>query len=226
MSLEYLNRIDFAQVKSIDSANVKSLGIDSFPTILIFPPGQGDFVKYEGQLKRNDLISFFDKYAPEKSKSSKKSSPPKNTAATQAPVDLNIVEITDQEAFTKECLDKTGICVLSYFVYEPDYQESKTALDDNLSILKELKKKFNSRLVNFAWVNAINKGKKLARDFGISDSYPSMIAIQKEKKNYRLLRTAFDKGSINDFIEGYLSGLGRIPYTFDPVLDIEKHSEL
>jgi hypothetical protein len=49
---------------------------------------------------------------------------------------------------------------------------------------------------SFVFVNAIDRGRKLVRDFGISDMFPSMIAFDGSRSQYSLLRTAFDDSSV------------------------------
>jgi hypothetical protein len=51
---------------------------------------------------------------------------------------------------------------------------------------------------------------------------PALLAVNGNKKVYRLLRTAFDESSISSFLGDMMAGLGRNSvYDFTPQLDKE-----
>lgn len=84
----------------------------------------------------------------------------------------------------------------------------------------------------FVWVNAIEHGRKLISDFGVSDMFPSLLAIAPLKSQYRVLRNAFDEKTLSSFLDSFNSGLKRTPYTNRVLLDkpkkakVEEHPEL
>jgi hypothetical protein len=118
-------------------------------------------------------------------------------------------------------LKKEGVCVVAFLTLEKDYPESVAQFEGNIAILKALKKKYHTRKskISFVFVNAIDRGRKLVRDFGISDMFPSMIAFDGSRSQYSLLRTAFDDSSVSSFLDVFLSGRGRIAYTQEVLLD-------
>ncbi len=60
----------------------------------------------------------------------------------------------------------------------------------------------------------------LTLDWQISDMLPALLAVNGNKKVYRLLRTAFDESSISTFLGDMMAGLGRNSvYSFAPLLD-------
>ena len=62
---------------------------------------------------------------------------------------------------------------------------------------------------------------KIERAFHLSsDILPALLAVNGNKKVYRLLRSAFDEPSITSFLSDMMAGRGRnFQYTFDPLLD-------
>ena len=64
--------------------------------------------------------------------------------------------------------------------------------------------------------------------FNISDMFPSLIAMNGNKKAYQNLKTAFDQSSISSFLKDMLAGKSKnFKYENEPVLDKEiGHMEL
>jgi protein disulfide-isomerase A6 len=48
LSLEYFNRLSFAEARHTSEDVVKELSLDSYPSLFIFPSDGGNPIKYEG----------------------------------------------------------------------------------------------------------------------------------------------------------------------------------
>ncbi|KAJ1340199.1 hypothetical protein BSLG_005192 [Batrachochytrium salamandrivorans] len=102
-----------------------------------------------------------------------------------------VPELKSQEDLEKLCLDKAGICVISFITSEPEYSESVAALNTHLETLQK-----------------------------VSDMYPSVLVLNSKKRAYGLLRAAFDDGSVVQFLKDVLAGKGGIlKFDFQPRLD-------
>ncbi|KAJ3275919.1 hypothetical protein HDV01_006786 [Terramyces sp. JEL0728] len=234
LSIEYLDRLAFGEVKSSNAELVAELGVETFPAILLFPKDGSNVIPYDGIVKQAQLVEFLDKYAPpskrKKSdkKKDKKEKEKKDKKEAKVEYDPTIPEIKSQNDLKKLCMaDKT--CIISFLTHEPDYPESTKAWNDQIAVVQTIKKKYYQKnLYNFVWINAIETGSKLIRDFDVSDMYPSMLALNYPRKSYRVLKTAFDESSISSFLEATSAGLGMTSFTLEPKLKKEKvkHEEL
>ena len=135
-------------------------------------------------------------------------------------VDPKIEELTCENCLQNKCLNKE-FCVIAFLTREEEFPESVEIFNQHVSLLQVVKKKLYGRkkAVDFAWTNAISHGSQLIKDFGVSDMFPSLMVIDPTKKQYSLLRTAFDEKSITTWLDIFLSGGGRTPYTKTPYLD-------
>ncbi|KAJ3336555.1 hypothetical protein HDU91_001747, partial [Kappamyces sp. JEL0680] len=246
LSIEYLDRLVFGEVKKTQSAIVEALEITSFPAILVFPKDGGSPVVYPGRVlpqpltspgavKQDELVQFLDQYAlpaPKKRETAKpkKDKPKTNkkpkeekTKLTEPmePFDDSIQELTCQNCLETKCLKMEGVCVIAFLTEEKEFPESVAAFKDNINILQAVKKKYHSRKtkLTIVYANAIDHGRKLINDFGVSDMFPSMIVFDPAKSQYGLLRNAFEESKITSFLDEFLSGKGRLVYSKDAVLD-------
>ncbi|KAI8897064.1 hypothetical protein BC833DRAFT_527527 [Globomyces pollinis-pini] len=235
LSVEYLDRLLFGIVPSSKTDIINELQVDSYPSLLVIPKDSNEeIIRYTGPIKQEAVVEFLDKYAkpkPVKEKGSKKKDKKskdrdnnKGTAkvkdSPEEVVDLNIPEVVSDAQLASECLSVNGYCVISFLIHEPEYEESKKAFEEAVVTLKEVKKAYHkkSQTYAFVYVNAINHGLQLVRDFGVSDMYPSMLLIDPKKSKYSLLRTSFEEKSIANF----LSRGPNLPYTISPQLDKPK----
>ncbi|KAI9835676.1 MAG: hypothetical protein M1819_001852 [Sarea resinae] len=80
LAIDFLGGISFAQIRSKEKASVELFGITSFPTLILLPGGTEEILVYDGELKKEALVSFFSQMsppnpdpAPKKPKSTRKS---------------------------------------------------------------------------------------------------------------------------------------------------------
>ncbi|KAJ3329655.1 protein disulfide isomerase (PDI) protein [Blyttiomyces sp. JEL0837] len=209
-------------------------------------------VKYDGDLKHAGLVKFLDKYAiPKKevkkdAKKDKKDSKKKEkketkktedededasatTSAapveTQAPFDPIVHEVTSQETLEELCTGKPGVCVVSLLALESEFEESVSAHKSDLDVITKMKKKYYDRKspLTFVWLNPLEHGTKLRKQFDISDSYPGLFAVNSKKGVYRIHLGAFDEVSVSRFLDDMMAGRGRnVKLDFIPELDEAK----
>lgn len=236
LSLEYLNRLVFGEIKSTSKDIIDSLGIEKFPTIIVFDK-DGQQHTYDGVIKQAAVVEFLDKFAIPVEKKDTEKKKPKNKPtkknekkeSPKAPFNANISQVTSQANLESECLSKE-LCIISFIVHEPEYAESTKAKDESIATLVQAKKQLyeKGKDCQFVWINPLEHGRQLIRDFGVSDGYPSMMAIAPFKKTFKLLRTAFEEKSIVSFLELIHNNQGKLTFVDGPILDKqeEKHTEL
>jgi len=129
-----------------------------------------------------------------------------------------------------DALKKAGVSVITFMALEPEFEESTKAFNETISMLQQVKKHFhdkNGPFTSFLWVNTIEHGAKLMRDFDVPDMLPSMFIVNDKKKVYRIHRDAFEKDSIVSFLKDVWEGRGRFfKYDFVPTLDKKAKDEL
>jgi hypothetical protein len=120
-------------------------------------------------------------------------------------------------------LKKAGVSVITFVTLEPEFEESVKAFNETIEMLQQVKKHFhdkNGPFTNFIWVNSVERGAKLMRDFDVPDMLPSMFIVNDKKKLYRIHRDAFEKDAIVSFLKDVWDGRGRFfKYEFAPTLD-------
>ncbi|KAJ3056524.1 hypothetical protein HK097_006431 [Rhizophlyctis rosea] len=233
LSTEYRNRLSFGEVKSSQKEIVEKLKVENFPAVIVVPKEEGaEPVVYEGAMKFAALSEFFDKYAAAgKVKSSKSSKATEEEPAAKkqnaAPFDPTIPELKSQSDLTHHCLTNTTICAVTFLILEPNVPESVSQHTTDLAVLQSLKKKYHAshpdNPITFTWVNAVDHGSQLIRDFGVSDMYPALLLFTQGRKVYWRYMGAWEEKGVEGFLKDSLAGgTGRNrfrKYEFEPQLD-------
>lgn len=80
LAVDFLGVIQIAQIRDKEKAATNIFGISKFPTFILLPGGDREGLIYDGEMKKNPLVSFLSQVAepnpdpaPPKSKTSKKS---------------------------------------------------------------------------------------------------------------------------------------------------------
>src|SRR5690554_2045596 len=166
LATDMKDRMIVAEMRAPSDEVLKEYKIDNLPALVVFPKGSQESIMYAGELKRDPLLEFMNQYAePAKvNKKSTKSTAGSGSTPSPKPVvvefDPEITQIVDQAQFSKECLSKTqGSCVIAFFVYEPEYPESEQMHQENLEILRKVKKAAYeaNKPLSFMWMNALDK---------------------------------------------------------------------
>ncbi|KAJ3167779.1 protein disulfide isomerase (PDI) protein [Irineochytrium annulatum] len=233
LSAEFKKGLTFGEAKSSDADVTAILG-EAAPAVFVFENGSEKPVKYEGEMKYAGLSPFLSKYAPaKKGKEGKdggsEKAEKKPAEAPQEPFDPVVPEIKTQQNLEELCTNKAGVCVIALLTLEPDFEESVAAHKADFDVVTKLKKKYYDKKspFNFTWLNVIEHGKELIRQFDISDIYPGFIAINAKKNVYRIHRGAFDEASISSFLDDMKLGKGRnLKFTFTPTLEKAKKEKV
>lgn len=92
LAIDFLGSINVAQIRSKESDAVEKFGISDFPTIVLLPGGDKEFMVYDGELKKGPIIEFFSQIAtPNPDPAPKKSSKGSPDAARSS------VSVDDQD---------------------------------------------------------------------------------------------------------------------------------
>ncbi|KAH6568184.1 hypothetical protein BASA61_001158 [Batrachochytrium salamandrivorans] len=239
-SVSYKGRLTVGEVKSTNAKFAEKITTKS-PAVFIWPKDakvDDEPVEYTGELKQKPLKEFINKkeetdktkdkepkkeVKEEKLKEDKEEKHVEKESVVEDAFDPLVPELKSQEDLEKLCLDKAGICVISFITSEPEYSESVAALNTHLETLQKVKLAMHKKPTNpftFVWVNPIKCGLQLIKDFQVSDMYPSVLVLNSKKRAYGLLRAAFDDGSVVQFLKDVLAGKGGIlKFDFQPRLD-------
>ncbi|CAG8599382.1 6968_t:CDS:2 [Acaulospora morrowiae] len=110
---------------------------------------------------------------------------------------------------------------------EPEFQESITEHENNLSILKKVKESTHKKheddklRFSFMWFNAFNmEAKNLIKDFKLSDVFPNLMVLNPNRKLYRPYLGPFDQERIEKFLDDVTKGRGTsYEFNFEVTMD-------
>jgi len=218
-------------VRDTDKAVVEKYQIQKFPALLLFPL-DAEPITYDGALKHEELAEFFSKHAlpgknPQADQGQKTNQQQQKQQKAPEPEPFNpeIKQIKTQKELKEECLDKPiGMCLLSFLVLEPDFEESVKEHQAQLEILKAVKKGAHDKSLSFRvlWIDALAE-RKLMDKFMLSDQVPSLLIISPTKKVYRPFTGAFEEKSVLEFLTETTKGKGRhFKFEFEPTLSISE----
>jgi len=115
---------------------------------------------------------------------------------------LRIKELVSADAVTDFCEGKSS-CVISVL---PHITEGgKSARDGYIKTLEEAAKLVRGKPFKFGWMQG---GDQLAFEnrFELTFGYPSLVAINLDRKRYVVQRGAFTAESIGEFLDGVMQG--------------------
>jgi protein disulfide-isomerase A6 len=70
LSIEYLDRLVFGEVKSSSKDIADELQVSSFPSLIVYTK-EGEKIVYDGAIKQEQVVRFLDQYALPSPKSTK-----------------------------------------------------------------------------------------------------------------------------------------------------------
>jgi len=176
-------------------------GIQGFPTIKVFGPsamGPSDADDYEGERTASAITEFA------------------LAALDVMGGGLRIKELVSADAVTDFCEGKSS-CVISVL---PHITEGgKSARDGYIKTLEEAAKLVRGKPFKFGWMQG---GDQLAFEnrFELTFGYPSLVAINLDRKRYVVQRGAFTAESIGEFLDGVMQGR-ESTVGFDELLEIK-----
>lgn len=162
-------------------------GIRGFPTIKVFGPNAAsasDAQDYQGARTASAISSFA------------------LQALDKLGGGLKIKELTSAAVLTDFCSGKSS-CVIGVL---PHITESrKSGRDAYLRTLEDAAKLVRGKPFKFGWIQG---GDQLAFEnrFELTFGYPSVVAINVDRKRYVVQRGAFTTEAIGEFLQGVLQG--------------------
>ncbi|TPX32840.1 hypothetical protein SmJEL517_g04140 [Synchytrium microbalum] len=226
LSAEFKGRLSLGEIRTAKdpSTAAERLGVEDAPAVVVIPVG-GEPIRYEGVMKHEGLSKFLSEYAKPKASAGKENAKSKATAApspTPVPFDPKVAEIKTNEDLQDLCTGRAGICILTFMNLESEFEESVSEHAAHMQVLEGIKKKMHDRTApfSFSWINAITPGgRKLIRDFDVSDMLPNIVAIVAKKHVYQPFRGGFEESSVVDFLIDLMAGRGRnLKFDFEPSL--------
>ncbi|KAG0329481.1 protein disulfide isomerase (PDI) protein [Dissophora globulifera] len=216
LATDMKDKMIVAEMRAPTDDILKQFNLENLPTLVVFPKGSQEPVKYNGELKREPISEFFGEYAAV----SKSSSTPKPAVVE---FDPNVNQIVDQAQFKKECLDKAaGSCVIAFLVVEPEFPESVQMHEENLATLRQVKKAAHDsgKALHVIWMDALDKRVvDFMNNFQLSSDIPGLLLLSPGKKAFAPFVGRFDVEGIQEWVSDSSFGRGRVfPYSFSVVL--------
>ncbi|CAI5736632.1 unnamed protein product [Peronospora destructor] len=162
-------------------------GIEGFPTIKLFGPnakGPADAEDYKGE-RTASLISEFALASLDAMGSG-----------------LWIKELTSADAVNDFCEGKSS-CVIS--VLPPITEGGKSARDGYIKTLEEAAELVRGKPFKFGWMQGGDQF-DFENRFELTFGYPSLVAINLDRKRYVVQRGAFTAEAISEFLQGIMQG--------------------
>ncbi|KAG0004863.1 protein disulfide isomerase (PDI) protein [Entomortierella chlamydospora] len=226
LATDMKDRMIVAEMRTPSDEVLKKFNVESAPALVVFPKGSQEPINFSGDLKRDPISEFLNEYAePAKnggsgSGSSKKSSQSEPVATPVAEFNPKIDQIVDQAQLTKECLDKSqDTCVIAFLVVEPEFPESVQAHEENLELLRKVKKASYDvgKSLQVMWMDALDKRVvNFMNQFQLSSDIPGLLLVKPGRKAYAPFMGQFDFEGIQEWLSGLSNGRTRaFVYSFD-----------
>eukprot|EP00158_Paraphelidium_tribonemae_P003824 Partr_v1_DN26398_c0_g1_i1_m43241 putative NA len=235
LSIQFHQRLSFAEVRKADKEVLEKFGVKKSPTIVYVTEASDDKrVIYEGENKVIDIANWLTGFVggkKEKPSSDKKpadSDKPKFNK--REPLDPNVPHIQTIEDYRKACLEPaekvmSTLCFVAFLPpLELEFEESVKRHAEILALLRSAKKAMYAMgekevlpNMHFMWLDGTAKySTKIIQKFGISSDLPSALVLHPKKRVYRPFIRAFDEPEIRAFLKETARGTGRaIAYDWD-----------
>lgn len=83
LAIDFLGSISVAQIRDKEANAVSTLGVTSFPTLLLLPVGTTEPIVYDGEMTKEAMSAFLSQIAPPNPDPAPKASKPKSSKFTQ-----------------------------------------------------------------------------------------------------------------------------------------------
>ncbi|KAK3814347.1 MAG: hypothetical protein J3Q66DRAFT_346289 [Benniella sp.] len=234
LATDMKDKMIVGEMRAPNDQVLSQFNIASLPSLVVFPKGSQEPIAFTGELKREPILEFFSQYAGT-STGGKDGSGSSKSSGSEPPAvfDPNVNQITDQAQFKKECLSKNkGSCVIAFLVVEPEFEESVAMHEENLEVLRQVKKAAHdsNKPLHVVWMDALDKRVvNLMNQFQISSDIPGLLLLNPGKKAFAPFVGRFDAEGIQEWVSGSASGRTKVfPYTFEvelPELKSNKDSQ-
>ncbi|KAF9585717.1 protein disulfide isomerase (PDI) protein [Lunasporangiospora selenospora] len=233
LATDMKDRMIVGEMRNPTSEVLNKLNIDSLPRLVVFPKGSQEPVLFSGDLKRDPMFDFLNQYAEPSSKAKqqeskeKKQSEKREEEAPKVEFDPKVHQIVDQEAFKRECLDRTiGSCAIAFLIVEPEFPESVQIHEENLDVLQKVKKAVHdlNRPMSVMWMDALDtRVNEIRNQFQLSSDIPGLFLMNHRKRAFVPFVGSFDVAGIQEWLLDATNGRVRsFPYTFEVSMEEAK----
>lgn len=175
---------------TVHTRKASQYSIKGYPTIKYFPAGKktkDSAEEYDGGRNAKEIVNWaLDKVA--------ENVPPPE-----------VRQILDENYFKEDC-DQKPLCVVSVLPHILDCQAD--CRNDYLKVLQDMGEKYKKKMWGWVWSEAgAQYDLENALDIG-GFGYPAMAVVNVKKMKYSLLRGAFSKDGINEFLRDLSYGRG------------------
>lgn len=196
LATQLKGEVKVAKVDATQHPNVSQrFKVNGYPTIKFIPQGcKNDdcAIDYSGSRDAASMASW--------AKEQRDSNNP-----------VKYTQLLNKALFQEYCTDFKGVCIITFVPHI--YDSTAEERNGYLSIVEDVAHSNRGKPFTFLWSQG---GDQYAMEdlFSVAGSgYPSVVAISSKKNVYAVMRAAFSKDSINDFVKSLVAGkAGFIPY--------------
>jgi protein disulfide-isomerase A6 len=185
-------RVKFGKVDAtVETQLAKTYGVQSFPTIKVFPAGAdlNKPIDYEGGRTTDTIeaaaLEYLKKYPKKK----------------------DILQLLNQAMWEKECVEKGGICIIMFLPHILDTKAE--GRKQFISTLEEAAAKTVTYPLYFFWTQAYDH-KQFEKTLNLGSGYPAVVAISHSKKKFAAMRMAFTLKGVVEFLQDLMRGYERL----------------
>lgn len=180
---------------------VSEYSISSFPTFIVIDSTGAH--TFEGTPSGDSLREFLEPYAKpleKKHKGQSSQSKPKQSAPEpDRPAEL--IEITDQDSFQKNCLDKSGPSVIA--IFDKTAEEFSAQQATLLQVAEKYKKQFR-----FLYADG-PENPTFTEQLHLNSGYPQVIVLNPSKKVMATFIGSYEEAGVAKFLDKVLLGSRR-----------------
>lgn len=180
---------------TVNSQSGQRFKVQGYPTIKFFPPGcKNDDcpIDYSGARDASSMASWA-----------------KEQLASASPV--KFTQLTSKAVYQEYCGEFKGVCVITFLPHI--YDSSAEERNGYLQVIEDIAHSHRGKPFTFLWSQG---GDQYGMEdlFAVAGSgYPSVVAISSKKNVYAVMRAAFNKDSVTNFVKGLVNGKGGfVPY--------------
>ncbi len=98
LAVDFLDGISFAQIRDKEQEAVKTFGVEKFPTLILLPGGDKEAIVYDGEMKKESLVTFLSQVRSPNPDPAPKTTKPNKAAKKDKKKEQKVME-EDKAAF-------------------------------------------------------------------------------------------------------------------------------
>ena len=190
---------------TVEKALAQRYGINGFPTIKVFLPGQSldKPLDFEGARTTDSIeaagLEYLRKY----------------------PAKKEVLQLVSESVLQDECANKGGVCIITFL---PHIADSKAeGRRKYISILEEAAKKNSQYPFFYFWSQAFDQ-KALEKALNLDSGYPVVAAISPSKKKFAVMRSTYTVDGVATFLSDLARGYERL-YEYKELPKLVEHEK-